>query len=80
MTIGPATRPSCSDGPDLVPGLERPHLREASEWVRDAALSGVNVEQLPGNGGVQDLAERLHRLEAVPLGQLAPPGADLVGP
>lgn len=41
-------------------------------------LGGVLVDQLPGNRPIQHLPERLRRLEAMPLRNGQPPGADLL--
>jgi len=68
------------DASDLLPGLERPLLREAPERVRDAAPGRVDVQQLPRDCGVQHLPERLRGLEAMPLRERATPAADLVRP
>jgi hypothetical protein len=48
--------------------------------VVDAGLGRIGVDDLPGDGAVQHLSERLGGLEAMSLGQRGTPGADLIRP
>jgi len=68
------------DGFDLSPGLERSLLREATQRVRDTSFRRVCVDQLPRDGSVKHLPQRLCRFEAMPLRQCPSPGADLLRP
>jgi hypothetical protein len=74
MIIGPYTGPKLRrDCFDLPPGLERPLLFRPPRRVGDAERGRVVVEQSPADGAVEHLAQRLRRLEAVPLGDGHPP-------
>jgi hypothetical protein len=66
-------------GVDLLPRLERPLLRKTPQRLRHAASRRVDVDQ-PRHGGVEDLPQRLRRLEPMPLRKRAAPGADLLRP
>lgn len=48
--------------------------------VVDAGLGRIGVDDLPGDGAVQHLSERLGGLEPMPLRQRRPPRADLLRP
>jgi hypothetical protein len=78
-TIGPNRTEACGDGSDLCPRLEGPLLWEAPQRIRHAPLGRIDVDQLPGNGAVEHLPQRLRRFEAMPLRQRPAPGADLLG-
>ena len=60
-------------GFDLPPRLEWPLLLRPPRRVGDAQLGRVVVEQSPGDRAVENLPERLRRLEAMPLRDAQPP-------
>ena len=63
---------------DLRPGLERPLLLRPPLRVRDTVLRRVEVEKPLGDRAVQDLTQRLRRLEAMPFRDRQAPLVDVL--
>jgi len=62
---------------DLLPALERPLLPRTPRRVADAALGWVEVDDIPLDRSVQNLAERLCCLEPVTFRNGEPPGINV---
>lgn len=63
---------------DLRPRLERPLLLRPPLRVRNTALRRVVVEQPPGDRAVEDLPQRLRRLETMSLWDRQAPRVDVL--